>query len=281
MIEISVSIVIYIPKTSIVINTLKSLVNSISFASKNIQIICKLDICDNTTLELKTDFQNKIESFFKNNIISNNTIIYNYISKNENLGYARANNLSLLNSSSKYHLILNPDVLLKEDTILNVVQYMESNPTTDIVTPKVFDWIGEDTLTSNQQFLIKRYPSVFQLFLRGFAPHILKRIFATTLSSYECKDLDFSKTQTNLEIVSGCFMFCKTESLKRVGGFDENFFLYFEDFDLSKRIPQKDYFPEAVIYHRGGYASKKGWLHQKLFIQSAYKFFRKHGWKWF
>jgi GT2 family glycosyltransferase len=279
LIEISVSIVTYIPKTSIIINTLKSLVNSIFFASKSLKIICNIDICDNTTLELKTDFQDKLNIFFKENIL-NNIICYNYISKNKNLGYGRANNLSLLNSSSKYHLILNPDVILKEDTILNVLQYMENNPTTDIVTPKVFDWIDEDTLTTNQQFLIKRYPSVLQLFLRGFAPKIIKKIFTKTLSSYECKDLDFSITQTNLEIVSGCFMFCKTDSLKRVGGFDENFFLYFEDFDLSRRISKKDYFPEAIIYHRGGYASKKGWLHQKLFIQSAYKFFRKHGWKW-
>jgi GT2 family glycosyltransferase len=279
LIEISISIVTYIPKTSIVINTLKSLVNSIFFASKSLNIICTIDICDNTTLELKTDFQDKLNIFFKENSL-NNIIYYNYISINKNLGYGRANNLSLLNSSSRFHLILNPDVVLKEDTILNVLQYMENNPTTDIVTPKVFDWVDDDILTTNQQFLIKRYPTVLQLFLRGFAPKIIKKIFTKTLSSYECKDLDFSITQTNLEIVSGCFMFCKTDSLKRVGGFDENFFLYFEDFDLSKRISKKDYFPEAIIYHRGGYASKKGWLHQKLFIQSAFKFFRKHGWKW-
>ena len=279
LIEISISVVVYRPEIVVVFNTLKSLINSLIYTNKLFRISSKVDVCDNTPLDLKNDFEDKLKIFILENTYD--IISYNYITKNENLGFAKANNISLLNSSSKYHLILNPDVILKEDTILKVLQYMESNQSTDIVTPKVFDWVGENTLTTNQQFLIKRHPSVFQLFLRGFAPKFLKKIFASTLSSYECKDLDFSITQTNLEIVSGCFMFCRTESLKKVGGFDENFFLYFEDFDLSKRIPRKDYFPEAVIYHRGGNASKKGWLHRKLFIQSAYQFFRKHGWNWF
>ena len=280
MIEIGISVVVYKPEILIVFNTLKSLINSLIHTNKFIRISSKVDVCDNTPFDLKNDFENELKIFILENTYDS-IIIYNYITKNENLGFAKANNLSLLNSNSKYHLILNPDVILKEDTILNVLQYMESNPKTDIVTPKVFDWIDENTLTTNQQFLIKRHPTVFQLFLRGFAPQFLKNIFSNTLSYYECKDLDFSITQTNLEIVSGCFMFCKTESLKKAGGFDENFFLYFEDFDLSKRIPKKDYFPEAVIYHRGGNASKKGWLHRKLFIKSAYMFFRKHGWNWF
>ncbi len=279
MIEISISVVVYRPEIVVVFNTLKSLINSLIYTNKLFRISSKVDVCDNTPLDLKNDFEDKLKIFILENTYD--IISYNYITKNENLGFAKANNISLLNSSSKYHLIINHDVMLERDNLLRLLDYMESNPDTDIVTPKVYDWIDENTLTTTQQFLIKRHPSVFQLFLRGFAPKFLKKIFSSTLSSYECKDLDFSITQTNLEIVSGCFMFCRTESLKKVGGFDENFFLYFEDFDLSKRISRKDYFPEAVIYHRGGNASKKGWLHRKLFIQSAYQFFRKHGWNWF
>ena len=280
MIEISISVVIYRPDLKILFNTINSLIKSITFTNKIIPLIANIDIFDNTEFQFKDSIQSNINSYileFKEYL----NISFNYISKNENLGFAKANNHSILTANSKYHLILNPDVILEENTLFKVLEYMESNPNTDIVTPKVFDWVGENTFTTNQQFLIKRHPTVLQLFLRGFSPNFLKKIFANTLSFYECKDLDFSIKQTNLEIVSGCFMFCKTESLKKVGGFDETFFLYFEDFDLSKRISRKDYFPEAVIYHRGGNASKKGWLHRKHFIQSAYQFFRKHGWNWF
>ena len=278
--SLSISIVIYNPDYDIFIKTLKSVIKSCEFLGKYNKSNIKINIIDNSS---KIEFQEKFLVFKNNNELFLNTKInsFQFNSFPTNPGYGISHNYSILNSNSKYHLILNPDVILKEDTILNVLQYMESNPKTDIVTPKVFDWIDENTLTTNQQFLIKRHPTVFQLFLRGFAPQFLKNIFSNTLSYYECKDLDFSITQTNLEIVSGCFMFCKTESLKKAGGFDENFFLYFEDFDLSKRIPKKDYFPEAVIYHRGGNASKKGWHHRKLFIKSAYMFFRKHGWNWF
>lgn len=82
-----------------------------------------------------------------------------------------------------------------------------------------------------------------------------------------------------MPLVSGCFIFARTKSLKQIGGFDERFFLYFEDFDLSMRLKRKDYFPEIQIYHKGGNSSKKGFLHVRLFVISAIRFFMKFGWK--
>jgi GT2 family glycosyltransferase len=277
---ITISIVIYNPDTKIFLESIKSLIKSTEYLLIYINDTINITINDNSNNndyeKIFYEIKNQINLIYKSNRIS---FIFNSFPANP--GYGISHNYSILSANSKFHLILNPDVILEESTLHKLLQYMETNPKTDIVTPKVFGWIGENTLTTDQQFLIKRHPSILQLFLRGFSPDIFKIIFATTLSTYECKDLDYSKTQTNLEIVSGCFMFCKTESIKKAGGFDENFFLYFEDFDLSKRIARKDYFPEAIIYHRGGNASKKGWLHRKLFIQSAYQFFRKHGWNWF
>jgi GT2 family glycosyltransferase len=78
-------------------------------------------------------------------------------------------------------------------------------------------------------------------------------------------------------------MFIRGDSWRKVGGFDEKFFLYFEDFDLSMRIAKYAEIhrvPEFRIIHAGGNAAAKGASHILLFVRSAYRFFHKHGWRW-
>jgi len=70
-------------------------------------------------------------------------------------------------------------------------------------------------------------------------------------------------------------MLCRTEILKKVGGFSEKYFLYFEDFDLSKKISKISditYLPSVFIIHLGGKAAKKGLKHTYFFLVSAIKF---------
>jgi GT2 family glycosyltransferase len=77
-------------------------------------------------------------------------------------------------------------------------------------------------------------------------------------------------------------MFARTQALKDIGGFDEEFFLYFEDFDLSLRMREVGrivHLPTAKIIHLGGNSAAKGPHHIRLFVQSAIRFFQKHGWK--
>ncbi|NJR72189.1 MAG: hypothetical protein HC782_03800 [Gammaproteobacteria bacterium] len=84
--------------------------------------------------------------------------------------------------------------------------------------------------------------------------------------------------------MSGCCMLMRGEVWQRVGGFDEKFFLYFEDFDLSKRIAaiaEIHRLPSFQIIHGGGNASNKGLKHIRFFVQSAWRFFNKHGWRLF
>nr|OBZ97950.1 hypothetical protein A9P81_4004 [Leptospira interrogans serovar Copenhageni/Icterohaemorrhagiae] len=123
------------------------------------------------------------------------------------------------------------------------------------------------------QFLVKSYPTVFVLFLRSFAPDILKKVFRKYLDQYDLRDKDWNQIQEDVSLISGCFIFARTKSLKQIRGFDERFFLYFEDFDLSMRLKRKDYFPKIQIYHKGGNSSKKGFLHVRLFVISAIRFF--------
>ena len=79
-------------------------------------------------------------------------------------------------------------------------------------------------------------------------------------------------------------MLSRGSVLKAVKGFDERYFLYFEDFDLSMRIRQQGriaYLPTMKIIHGGGYAARKGFSHIRMFVCSAIRFFNTYGWRWF
>ena len=84
-----------------------------------------------------------------------------------------------------------------------------------------------------------------------------------------------------VQCLSGCFMFFRSEVLHRVGGFDERFFMYFEDFDLSLRsssIARNVYFPEAYVVHERQSAHRRSWRLKLIFAQSALLYFSKWGW---
>src|SRR5690606_11033925 len=131
--------------------------------------------------------------------------------------------------------------------------------------------------------LCKQYPALWDLFLRGFAPAWLKRLFSKRLQRYECRDLTNGAAPADVPLISGCFMLCRTEQLQRAGGFDEGFFLYFEDFDLSLalgKLGRLRFLPDCRIVHHGGNTARKGLKHIRYFVRSAARFYRKHGWKW-
>jgi GT2 family glycosyltransferase len=193
-----------------------------------------------------------------------------------NVGYGRANNLALARVASEFHLVMNPDVELDRAAVAAVVRAFGEHPHVSLVAPAVR---GED---GAPQYLCKRYPSVWVLFLRGFAPAGLRNRFAASLSRYEMRDLVGDRYLEHVTLASGCFMAARTESLRRVGGFDPRFFMYFEDYDLTLRMAREGtvaYVPQARIVHLGGEASRKGWRHVAWFVTSAWRFFSRHGWK--
>ena len=78
-------------------------------------------------------------------------------------------------------------------------------------------------------------------------------------------------------------MLVRGECLTAVEGFDERYFLYFEDFDLSLRLGRLGkllFAPQVRIVHHGGYAARKGWRHLQMFMRSGLRFFNQHGWRW-
>jgi GT2 family glycosyltransferase len=193
-----------------------------------------------------------------------------------NLGYGRANNLALARVRSDFHLIMNPDVELEPGALREALRATREHPEVGLVAPAAFGDDGE------LQYLCKRYPTVWVLFLRGFAPARLRRRYAAAIHDYEMRDVIADRFVPNVPLASGCFMLARTALLARLGGFDPRFFMYFEDYDLSLRLGRESqvaYVPAARIRHHGGDASRKGLRHVGWFIRSAWRFFARHGWK--
>jgi GT2 family glycosyltransferase len=199
-----------------------------------------------------------------------------YIFNNGNLGFGRAHNIALKKSvqESHYHLVLNPDVFFPANTLETIYQFMERNPEAGLVLPKVCNEKGE------VQYLAKRLPNPLDLVVRRINSRWLSFMFRHQLSRYEMRDRDYNQTFT-APFLSGCFMFVRTQTLCRIGFFDERFFLYMEDVDLSRRILSVNknvFFPEVMVYHkhsRGSYRATNLFLRH---IQSAIKYFNKWGW---
>lgn len=198
------------------------------------------------------------------------------LSSHGNVGYGRGHNLAITRTGAGYHLVLNPDVNLETDALAEGLRYLESHSEVGLVTPRVYDTTGE------RQYLCKRYPSVMVLALRGFGPAALRRRFGRMLDRYEMRDLPDDAPTSPIPIASGCFMLCRRQPLAAIGGFSPEYFLYFEDFDLSLRFAREAaiaYVPAVRIRHAGGDAAGKGWAHRGMFFRSAFTFFRRHGWR--
>lgn len=195
------------------------------------------------------------------------------IKNQQNVGYS-AHNQAIEQSKADYHLILNPDVLLSPSSLSAGLTYLKDNQDTVMICPYSE---GEQGKPSH---LCKRFPTVFDLALRGFAGEIIKQRFDDRLMHYEYRDLPTDETIRSVELISGCCILARTNALQLCGGFDENFFLYFEDFDLSLRMGKLgnlDYYPGMKIIHYGGNAASKGFQHIVYFAKSAIRFYKKHG----
>ncbi|KND60133.1 Glycosyl transferase, family 2 [Candidatus Burkholderia verschuerenii] len=195
-----------------------------------------------------------------------------------NVGYGRGHNLAIERTTSRYHLILNPDIELDDDALSRALQFLDANEDIGLLTPYIRDEHGQ------QQFLCRRYPTVIDLFARGFLPASLRKLLTDRLNRYELRDaIDDTSVFWAPPIISGCFMLFRTDVLKKLGGFDPRYFIYFEDYDLSLRtheIARVAYVPSVRVLHHGGDAARKGFAHIRMFMASAWKFFNRFGWKW-
>lgn len=205
-----------------------------------------------------------------------------------NAGYGAGNNLGQASTESsmadipvqqRWVLILNPDVVLEAAALTAGISTLQASPDYSMLSPRAQDEEGQDL------YLAHRYPSWRVLGLRAAAPGIAgsgKPVWASTLmKNYECRDLPQDNAHTETVCASGCFMLMPFSTWQQADGFDERFFLYFEDYDLSCRllaIGPIIYEPAVRIRHAGGQAAGKSGRHRQWFAASALRFFSLNGW---
>ncbi|MDQ3136738.1 MAG: glycosyltransferase family 2 protein [Gemmatimonadota bacterium] len=270
--ELSISIVVYQPNLDLLRETLRSLRVALGVARTAGSIsAAALTVVDNGSSDAA-----EVEALLPPWHEGATWLRAQLIRGHGNVGYGRGHDLAIERAAGTYHLVLNPDVVLDSSAILEAVRYLEAHPAIGLLTPHVTN------ATGGREWLCKRYPSVLVLALRGFAPAGMRRPFRRLLDRYEMRDLPDDEIATGIPIATGCFMFARRAPLQAIGGFSPDYFLYFEDFDLSLRLgrlAEIAYVPQVRIVHRGGYATRKGWAHRRLFLQSAVTFFRRHGWR--
>ncbi|MFH1612141.1 MAG: glycosyltransferase family 2 protein [bacterium] len=202
-----------------------------------------------------------------------------YIFNNANLGYGKGHNIAMQKSikeNIKYHLVMNPDVYFEEGVLTNLYEFMEKNLDVGLVMPKVFYQDG------NIQYLCKLLPTPFDLFGRRFLSFLplFKKYIEKRNKIYELRITEYD-SMMEVPYLSGCFMFMRVDVLEEVGLFDERFFMYLEDVDLSRRIHthyKTVYYPNVNIYHEYRKDSYKNFKILLLHINSAIKYFKKWGW---
>ncbi len=192
----------------------------------------------------------------------------------DNNGYGGGHNVALreaMKEGSRYHLVVNPDVWFGPEVMPKLIKYMEEHPDVGQIMPKVLYPNGEI------QRLAKMLPTPLDLIGRLCIPHfIIKRRNAL----FELKQSGFTKI-LNVPFLSGCFMFLRMSAVDEVGMFDEQFFMYAEDIDLTRRIHKKYktlYYPCVSIYHTFTRGSRKSLRLLLIHILSIIQYFNKWGW---
>lgn len=198
-----------------------------------------------------------------------------YIHNPPNPGYGAAHNIAIrqsIETKTPYHLVVNPDVYFEGSILEKIVDYMDDHADVGLLMPKVLYPNGEI------QTIARLLPTPWDLFARRFIP--IKSYLEKLNQKYSLTFFDYTSV-AEIPFISGCFMVIRTDSLKKVGLFDERYFMYLEDADLSRRIgtvSKTILFPKVTIYHeyeRGAYKNLKL---LSVFIHSVFIYFNTYGW---
>ena len=195
------------------------------------------------------------------------------IANDFNAGFGKANNMALAKATGKYVLFLNPDTVVAERTIPGCVEYMETHPEVGALGVRMQYGNGRFALESRRSLPT---PSVSFWHMTGLGKLFPKsRVFAKYHRTYLDKD-----SECPIDVVSGAYMFVRKEALDRTGGFDEAFFMYGEDIDLSYRILQAGYqnryLPLPMVHYKGESTNKTSYRYAQVFYDAMLIFFNKH-----
>jgi GT2 family glycosyltransferase len=197
-----------------------------------------------------------------------------FIQNNTNTGFARACNLGLLSATGEFVLFLNPDTIVPEACFLQCIRFFEEHADCGALGVRMIDGSGKFLKESKRAFP-SPMTSLYKLFgLSILFPH--SKVF----SRYHLGYLDQHKDHP-VDVLAGAFMMVRKNVLEKVGSFDESFFMYGEDVDLSYRIQQAGYrnyyFAGTTIIHFKGESTRSGSLNYvRMFYNAMSVFVRKH-----
>ena len=227
-----------------------------SFLNTNLRV--KLYLIDNSPLDTLRNISDDVRC----------TYVYN----RRNLGFGKAHNIALKVSlhESRYHLILNPDIFFDPGVLEHLTSYMDRHTDVGQLMPKILYPDGRI------QYSGKLLPTPFDLVAR----RLFQNFTVRRNNLYELRESGYD-TIMNVPHHLGCFMFVRTAVLSKVGFFDEKFFMYMEDTDLTRRIFKSYktlYYPMVSVYHYYGKGSQKKIRLMYHHIRSAFYYFNKWGW---
>lgn len=198
-----------------------------------------------------------------------------YIFNPSNPGFGDGHNIAIREAQkwgSDYHFVINPDVKATEDVISPMIDYMEEHKDVGMMMPRILNFDG------TTQNLPKLLPSPYTVVMRKVKKPSF--IYNDFIRNYELRDIPDDLVY-EIPIISGCFTLFRMTALSKVGLYDDKFFMYFEDWDISRRMHQKYktiYFPKVSIYHGYESGANKNIHLFKIFVRSAITYFNKWGW---
>ena len=265
---LSCGIVLYRSDLALLQRTLQHLLTAVERWPGSVS----LTVVDQSMSSLYTDQARRLVSA----LMADSDIVWDYDTASQNRGYGAGHNRVLPRISHGWHLILNPDIELANDALAVAASAIEQDAKLVLLSPRGFNAEGDE------EYLAKRHPNIWVLALRAFAPRWFKAGFQRQLDHYELRDLAPTPGVQEVPLVSGCCMLVKSDTLRAVGGFDPAFFMYFEDYDLTRRLAERGRVcrsSEMRVVHHGGGAARKGWRHRLWFIAGGYRFFSRWGWR--
>ena len=191
-----------------------------------------------------------------------------------NDGFGAGHNVALrraLESGADFHLVMNADVMWEGDILSPMIAYMKENPDVGLAAPKVYYPDGD------LQYACRMLPTPWDVFAKRFLPASLTRKrMERYLLAYADHDRPF-----NCPYLLGSFMLFRMEALRDVGLFDERFFMYPEDIDITRRVHERwrtMFWPGVSIIHAHAAASRKSAKMLRIHIVNMWRYFCKWGW---
>lgn len=239
--------------------------------------------CIDSVKDKLNSFKNRIVVIDNNSVDNPDRILEKYPDINlsinsKNLGFGKAINLALEKTTSEYIILLNPDSLVLDHSFYTILNYLNENTQIAVAGPKILD--GDGRLQGSA----RRFPTIWTSMFGRKSP--LTKLFPNnpiTKREFICFNGQKSKPQT-VDWISGACMVIRRKAIMQVGGFDDGFFMYWEDADLCKRLKDAGwsiiYYPQTQVYHHIGKSSNTRPLRSIFhFHKSCYYYFRKHS-KW-